>query len=131
MTDNRSMVARAESSPPEFADRPQSVARQRLIAFARRGLITQALCAGIAVVFWLMVSGSGGFGLSWLYSALIGNFSWLFIDGGRQLLARVLRNGRAARSGAWGNWPGASWMIACILLGTVAGYSLGSSVARK
>jgi hypothetical protein len=91
---------------------------------ASRFLWTQGVCLLIALV--LVAFGARGV-TAWLYSALIGTVSWLFIDGGRHGLARwrlsrVAEPGEALRSG----WPGWAWMAPVIAVGAVGGWWLGT-----
>ena len=97
--------------------------------FARRGLRNQAVCAVIALLVWLLSPGGRGNLLSaWIYSAAIGTLSWLFIDGGRLLLAGWLP-GRAQDSDyRRSRWPGPGWMLLCILVGTSLGYTGGTAI---
>jgi sensor histidine kinase YesM len=92
-------------------------------AMAWRGVGTQLACGLIALLFWLL-SAHGSFGYNAVYSFAIGNCCWLFIDGARALIAR-----RLLGPGGEGEWPGWNWMGPVVLLATVAGYSLGSSLA--
>ena len=71
--------------------------------FARRGLRNQVVCAVIAVLIWTMNTGTRGNLLTaWIYSTAIGSLCWLFIDGGRLLLARWLPATRSLHRTA--NW---------------------------
>ena len=103
-------------------------------AFAGRGLTSQVLCLAIALLIWLLSQNHGGFATVWIYSAAIGTCCWFFIDGSRVLLVALLEGRRLAHAGppmTRPRWPGALWMLACIGVGTLAGYSLGSSIGDK
>lgn len=97
--------------------------------FARRGLRNQVVCGVIALLIWTMTTGTRGNLLTaWIYSTAIGSLCWLFIDGGRLLLARWLpgRQDWPARRRA--RWPGPVLMAACILVGSTLGYTLGTAI---
>ena len=103
-------------------------------AFAGRGLTSQVLCLAIAGLIWLLSHDHGRFTTVWIYSAAIGTCCWFFIDGGRLLLVALLARRRLARAGTPVDHPrrvGALGMLACIALGTLAGYSLGSSIGDR
>jgi signal transduction histidine kinase len=88
-----------------------------------RGIGTQVICGLIALMLALQ-GGHGAFGQALVYSLLIGNACWLFIDGGRLLVARVLHAGQEGRSG----WPGWRWMVPLTVGGTLGGYLLGGTL---
>ena len=97
--------------------------------FARRGLRNQWVCAGIAVLIWLMTSaGRGNLFTAWVYSTAIGTLCWFFIDGGRLVVAGLLarRSGRPTPANL--RWAGPGWMLALILAGTALGYTLGTAL---
>jgi signal transduction histidine kinase len=90
-------------------------------SFLYRGLINQLVCLVASVPFWLLSYRRSDYGVVLLYTFVIGNLIWLFIDGGRQLRARWL----GANSGRQSGWPG--WALT-ILAGAAAGYSLGTTL---
>ena len=97
--------------------------------FARRGLRNQGVCAVIALLVWLMSSGGrGNLFTAWVYSTAIGTLCWLFIDGGRLLLAAWLPGRTQDSAYSRSRWPGPGWMLLCILVGTVLGYSGGTAI---
>ena len=97
--------------------------------FARRGLRNQAVCTGIALLIWLMTSaGRGNLFTAWVYSTAIGTFCWFFIDGGRLLIAGLLARRAGTPTPGRVRWPGPGWMLACILVGTALGYTLGTAL---
>ena len=99
------------------------------VGFLRRGLRNQLLCAVIALLIWLMTpKGRGNLYTAWVYSAAIGTFCWLFIDAGRLLLAAWLPGRHPVSAYQRSRWPGPGWMVACILVGTGLGYTLGSTL---
>ena len=97
--------------------------------FARRGLRNQVVCAVIAVLIWTMNTGTRGNLLTaWIYSTAIGSLCWLFIDGGRLLLARWLPGRQTMPAQHRARWPGPLWMAACIVAGSTLGYTLGTAI---
>ena len=98
-------------------------------AFTRRGLRNQVLCAGIALLIWLVTSGLRGNLLSaWVCSAAIGTSSWFFFDGSRLLLAGWLPQTKRLPGARRVRWPGPGWMLLCIVGGTALGYTVGSAI---
>jgi hypothetical protein len=94
-------------------------------SMAKRAAINQLACVLIAVMLWLFrVDDSYWVGL--VFSLLIGNACWLFIDGGRALVARWLHR----RHGSNIDWPGWPWMAGIVVVGTLAGYLLGHAAAK-
>ena len=103
-------------------------------AFAGRGLKNQVVCLSVALLIWSLGHDHGGFATVWIYSIAIGICCWFFIDGSRMVLVRQIELRRLAQTGTPMNrprWPGALWMVACIVVGTLAGYSLGSGIGDK
>ena len=97
--------------------------------FARRGLRNQGVCLVIALLVWLMSSGGrGNLFTAWVYSAAIGALCWLFIDGGRLLLAAWLPGRTQQSAYRRSRWPGPGWMLLCILVGTSLGYTGGIAI---
>ena len=98
-------------------------------AFALRGLRNQVICAGIALLIWLMSSGGrGNLFSAWVYSAAIGTCCWALIDGSRLLLSKLLNDPQRSVDARRAHWPGPRWMALCIVGGTVAGYTLGTAI---
>ncbi len=93
-------------------------------SFLRRGLINQVVCLAISVPFWLLSYRQSPYWVTLLYSMTIGNLIWLFIDGGRRLMTRLLGD-RAAHKG---EWPGWGSMGLTIVIGSLAGYQLGTTL---
>ena len=98
-------------------------------SLAVRAALNQITCTVVAVVLWLL----GADGTLWtalVFSLFIGNTCWLLIDGGRVLVARWL----VARHGCEGErghgWPGWGWMGPIVVLGAVAGYVIGHTLAK-
>ena len=102
---------------------PPTLPRPRR-SFLRRGLINQLVCLSASVPFWLLSHRQSAYWVVLLYSMAIGNLIWLFIDGGRQLTARVF-GGKAASRTRWQRWVS---MGLIIVIGSLAGYSLGASL---
>ena len=98
-------------------------------SFARRGLRSQVVSAVVALLIWLMTpSARGNLFTAWIYSAAIGTGCWFFIDGGRLLISAWLPAGPRLGGARRARWPGPGWMLVCILVGTVIGYSLGTAI---
>ena len=114
---------------PSSANTITSAATSPWAGFARRGLRNQWVCAGVAVIIWAATPGArGGLSTAWVYSAAIGTLCWFFIDGGRLLLARWLPGRRNLPVVQRSSWPGPVWMLVCILLGSMLGYTLGTAL---
>jgi hypothetical protein len=101
---------------------------QRWRPFVRRGLVTQLFCVVIALLLWSFAAGHGGFAVKWIYSAAIGTCCWLFIEAGRHGAAVLMNRRRAALGQATSAWPGLPWMLACMAVGTVLGFTLGHHI---
>ena len=113
------------SLPPDNAPAPASP----WAGFWRRGLRNLVVCAVIALIIWGFSTGTrGNLYSAWVYSTAIGTCCWFFIDGGRLLLAARLPLGWLRGGFRHSRWPGPGWMLACILVGTGLGYTLGSAV---
>ncbi|MFM2068741.1 MAG: hypothetical protein RLZZ584_3650 [Pseudomonadota bacterium] len=85
-----------------------------------RALMNQLVCTIATLVFWMLSYRDRSLVEVALYSYAIGNLIWLFIDGGRALLSRLLHT----PDGRWPGWPA---MAANIVLGTVGGYAAGTA----
>ena len=97
--------------------------------FARRGLRNQLVCAAVALVLWLITTGQrGNLFTAWVYSACIGTLCWFFIDGGRLMVAARLAGRQHLPLSTRLRWPGPGWMLACVLVGTALGYTLGTAL---
>jgi hypothetical protein len=128
------------STPPTRPDPPQrGPARSAEIdgiadrfpwrAFGLRGLRNQVLCVGVALLIWLISSGGrGNLFTAWVYSAAIGTCCWALIDGGRLLLSGWLADPQRPPDARRAHWPGPRWMALCIVVGTGAGYTLGTAI---
>ena len=115
--------------PSAPSQAPSAVLGSPWQGFARRGLRNQLVCAAIAVVIWLMSSnGRGDLFTAWVYSTAIGTLCWLFIDGGRLITAGLLARRAGLPTSGRLRWPGPGWMLACILVGTALGYTLGTAL---
>ena len=84
---------------------------------------TVVICSFVGLLLYLMRGGS--FGIAMLYAFTVGTQISLYISllmaGLQRLLLRLDTAGHAAREG-WVGWP---WMLPCLLLGSLAGYSGG------
>ncbi|HEV7912640.1 MAG TPA: histidine kinase [Albitalea sp.] len=96
-------------------------------SFARRGLRMIGLGGVIAIV--LTGAYHHAFWPTLVYSICITLSCWLFIDGSRILTARwVHRDDPGCRH--YGRWPGWPWMAGIVVVGTIAGYSVGVAVGN-
>ncbi|WP_326538367.1 sensor histidine kinase [Pseudorhodoferax sp.] len=105
--------------------------RSRL-SIPQRFALNQVACLVIALVMWVGHENRNAFGQILVYSLLIGNCCWIFIDLGRVAVARWLHSRRgppAATSATSEGWPGWLWMGPIVVLGAVGGYTLGYSAA--
>jgi len=103
---------------------------QQQARFGQRGLLT--LAAATVVALCLALLPGRRLVPTLVHSVCIALACWLFIDGGRLLTARwVHRHAAPAVRTARGEWPGWGWMSAVLLLGTLAGYGLGSELASR
>ncbi|MCW5635585.1 MAG: histidine kinase [Rubrivivax sp.] len=93
-----------------------------LSPFLRRGLLNQLVCLVISLGFWTASPAGHGLWAAALYSYVIGNLIWLIVDGGRQLMVRLLGPGRER------DWPGWLTMAPLVAIGGVGGYSVGSTI---
>jgi signal transduction histidine kinase len=100
----------------------QQEQQRRRQSFLFRGLLNQGVCLVVSLPFWLLAFRTNSYWVVALYSFVIGNLIWLFIDGSRQLTLRLMGKAVADKT----QWPGWSSMAVTIVLGSVAGYSLGT-----
>ncbi len=95
---------------------------------ARRGLQTLVLSTVIGWVVGLVLAQPVV--ESVVYAVCVSLAIWAFIDGGRLLAARwVQRHDAQPAPGPRSGWPGWGWMVAILLLGTLAGFGLGHTLA--
>lgn len=90
-----------------------------------RFLINQAACTLLAVLLW-QFRVDISLWESWVFSMLIGNACWLLIDGGLRLAAAWVNRDGSGPAG----WPGWGWAVPIVVVGTLAGYLAGHSLAR-
>ena len=94
----------------------------------RRGLHTLVLSTVIGLVVGLVLAQP--MVESVVYAVCVSLAIWAFIDGGRLLAARwVQRHDAQAAQGPRSGWPGWAWMVPILLLGTLAGFALGHTLA--
>ncbi len=104
---------------------PSTSPKSLRLSMAIRAGINQIACVLIAVMLWLFGIDKG-FWSGLVFSLLIGNFCWLFIDVGRAVVAGWLYRQHGGSTG----WPGWPWMAPIVVIGTVFGYLLGHAAAR-
>lgn len=100
----------------------------RRASFAVRGMRS----AGYGVLIAAALTLAFGYPLwtTLVTSVSIAMMCWFTIDSGRLIVARwVYRDAPAGSRLANHQWPGWPWMLAIIVVGTVIGFSVGSSVA--
>jgi hypothetical protein len=102
----------------------------RLRAVARHGLQTLSLGLVIALFLWLISRGAS-FLMMLVYSWSISVACWLFIDGGRLAAARWRLHRDPDDEEARRGWPGWAWMSACVIVGGLGGYVVGSLAADQ
>ncbi len=98
--------------------------------FRRSAIYMTILCFAIAIM--LTVMDRGGFKGKLIYSFSIGIFCWLIIDGGRHVVAALLKRLQIARGEIAyqrTGFPGWGWLIGLVLLGMVMGPILGTTLA--
>ena len=97
-------------------------------SFALRGLRSAGF--GVLIAAALMLAFGYPFWSTLAHSVSIAVICWFTIDSGRLIVARwVHRDAPEGSRLANHQWPGWPWMLAIILVGTVIGFSVGSSVA--
>jgi signal transduction histidine kinase len=96
-------------------------ARSWFDGFVRRGLATNL--AGV-VIGLAIGAGTVRPLRSAAQVACVTFFCWLFVDGGRLVVAR-LRHGSGSPTRGW---PGWRWMIVVIVVGSLAGYTAGTGL---
>ncbi len=100
---------------------------RRRARFGVRGLRS----AGFGVVIAVCLSLAFGYPIwsTLAHSVSISTACWLVIDGSRLMVTRWLhRNAPPGSPEAQARWPGWPWMVPIILVGTIVGFSVGSSV---
>ncbi len=106
---------------------PSCATPSRLRApYLLRALRSAGFGVGIGLCYWILRG--QGFWYTMAYGLSISLWCWFLIDSGRLLLARWLRVRTGAVAPADGDeWPGWQWMIAVVVVGSCAGYSLGTA----
>ncbi len=83
-----------------------------------------------AIALFMTLALDVPFASTLVYSVCITFGCWLFIDGGRLLAARWVHRRKSPETrGPLDGWPGAGWMVVVLVLGTPAGYGLGTLIA--
>jgi hypothetical protein len=102
--------------------------QRRRLPLVVRGLLIQAVCLGIAALLTAFGTRHATFIVNWVYSIAIGTSCWLFIDGGRMGAVWLMNRRAGTQAQAQTVWPGTLAMVAFIVLGTAAGYTLGTRI---
>ncbi len=97
--------------------------------FALRGAKTCAAAVLIALCIWALARHD--FGTTLVYSLCISIMCWLFIDLGRDLVARRVAMPSFGASSTGGAWPGWIWMLIIVSVGAILGYAAGNEVANR
>jgi Tfp pilus assembly protein PilN len=97
--------------------------------FAMRGVRTEGAALVIGVCLWAVFHRE--LGITLVYSICISTMCWLFIDGGRAVVAsrRPAFVSNAASPG--GQWPSWIWMLAIVVVGAILGYATGNEIANR
>jgi hypothetical protein len=94
-----------------------------------RGLRTQGAAVLITVCLWALMGKS--FGSVLVYSICISTMCWLFIDGGRGVVASWTAPKSSDDGSVASRWPGWKWMLAIIVVGGLLGYAVGTEIANR
>ena len=97
--------------------------------FATRGLRTEGSAVVIAVCLWALTGRA--FGLMLVYSVCISTMCWLFIDGGRGIVASWTKAKRPHDRSVASRWPGWKWMLAITVVGGLLGFAVGNEIANR
>jgi hypothetical protein len=109
-----------------LAHKPRTTA-ETLRNFAFRGLMTQVMCLAIALL--LTHFGTRPLLHNLAYSHAIGSSCWLLIDSSIHFVGHFINRGRIpAGRGLGPGWPGLVALVGIVAVGSVAGYSVGSSL---
>ncbi|MEO8524732.1 MAG: hypothetical protein ABI460_08445, partial [Caldimonas sp.] len=97
--------------------------------FALRGVKTCAAAALIATC--ISVLAHHQFGTTLVYSLCISLMCWLFIDLGRDIVARRVKVPLFGASSSGGAWPGWIRMLIIVPVGAVSGYTVGNEIGNR
>ncbi len=107
---------------------PAPARAPRHLRFVVNGL--RSLGFGVAIAVALSITFRFNFWYTLTNSVCIAVMCWFTIDSGRLLAARwVYRNAAPGAPPGEHHWPGWHWMLGIILIGTIVGFSAGSSIA--
>ncbi len=93
-----------------------------------RGVKTAGAAVLVAMFLWALKPHS--FSSTLVYSLCISLMCWLFIDGGRGVIAGWRPAAVTGIDRASGFWPGWLWMTGIIGVGSVLGYTAGNEIAN-
>jgi hypothetical protein len=109
-------------------DAPPTTGAKRRESFALRGLRSAGY--GVAIAGFLSLAFHLPFRSTLIHSVCIAVICWFTIDSGRLLAARwVYRDAAPGAPLGEHQWPGWPWMAGIVLVGTIVGFSAGSSIA--
>jgi two-component sensor histidine kinase len=111
------------AAPP--AD-PQPAWRNIVLRFASRGLRVESIALVFAACLWALFPQS--FWETVLYSLCISTMCWLFIEAGRA--AAAAHRPSLVPGERRGGWPGWSWMLVIVAVGSILGYAAGNAIAN-
>jgi len=109
-------------TPPTIAAAATSLWPQPRYVLRMSGLVS-LYCVGVALLLWAFMDDQLLPQL--VHSLCIGLLSWMLIDGGKPLLARLRQKLQAGWQPAYGNWPGWPAMIGLVLLSVPLAWWLG------
>jgi len=111
---------------PSAIHRETSLA-ERCVPYLVRAL--RSLVFGCAIGIVIAFVRGQSLGTTLIYSVCIALLCWLSIDGGRRLLFGLFFRSRLEnRPAAPNGWPGWSWMLVIVVLGSVIGFAGGTAL---
>ena len=114
------------TAPP--ATTAADLARTRQTRFAMRGLRSAGY--GVVIAGLLTIAFDYTFWTTLVHSVSIATLCWFTIDSSRLIVARWLhRDATPGTPLAESRWPGWPWMLPIVLVGTIIGFSAGTTLA--